>query len=128
MKITVKLFASFRTGRTPVETRDLPIGTCVADIVTQLGIPAAELGISVGKVNYVLRALVEKGLVKLENFQLSQNKLRYAYVLTPAGAAVKVAMTAGFLGRKIAEFDRLKQEIDTVMAEVRDRAPGNESG
>jgi sulfur-carrier protein len=46
MKITVKLFASFRNGRTPVETRDIPNGTCVADIITELGIPVAELGIS----------------------------------------------------------------------------------
>lgn len=74
---------------------------------------AADLGISVGKRNCVIRALVEKGLVNLENFQHSRHKLRYAYMLTPAGPAEKVAITAGFLRWKRAVYERLRREIDT---------------
>ncbi|WP_127904109.1 MarR family EPS-associated transcriptional regulator [Solirhodobacter olei] len=76
------------------------------------------LGVSVGQVNYVLRALVDKGYVKLRNFRSSTNKPRYAYLLTPAGLAAKSAMTASFLRRKMVEYERLKVEIEAVMAEA----------
>jgi EPS-associated MarR family transcriptional regulator len=66
---------------------------------------AQSLGIALGSVNYLLRALVEKGLVKTRNFRNSRNKLRYAYILTPKGLAAKTALTAEFLRRKRAEYE-----------------------
>ena len=79
---------------------------------------AAQLGISHGKMNYCLNALMEKGLVKLQNFSNSQHRWRYAYVLTPDGFARKAALTSRFLKRKMAEYEALKAEIDALMAEV----------
>ncbi len=79
---------------------------------------AAQLGISHGKMNYCLNALMEKGLVKLQNFSNSQHRWRYAYVLTPEGFARKAALTSRFLKRKMAEYEALKAEIDALMAEV----------
>ena len=79
---------------------------------------ARELGIALGSVNYVLGALIEKGLVKARNFRNSGNKLRYAYVLTPQGVAEKTALTAGFLRRKMAEYEALKAELEALKAEV----------
>ena len=79
---------------------------------------ADALGVSLGGTNYVLRALVEKGLVKVGNFRASDNKLRYAYVLTPRGLEAKARMTAGFLRRKYAEYEALKAEIDALEAEM----------
>lgn len=81
---------------------------------------ADKLGISLGGLNYCLKALMEKGLVKLENFQNSKHKLRYVYLLTPAGIAQKMAMTARFLKRKMEEYEALKNEIDALKAEVGD--------
>ncbi|MDF0599278.1 MarR family EPS-associated transcriptional regulator [Psychromarinibacter sp. C21-152] len=72
------------------------------------------LGISLGSVNYCLRALIDKGQVKVRNFRASNNKLRYAYILTPKGAAEKARLTAGFLRRKRAEYDRLREEIEAL--------------
>jgi len=69
-------------------------------------------------VNYCLRALLEKGLIKYERFRASQNKLRYAYVLTPAGLADRAAITTRFLQRKIAEYERLQAEIEALRAEI----------
>lgn len=86
---------------------------------------AEELGISVGRINYCLRALVDKGFVKLQNFRSSTNKLRYAYLLTPAGISARAAMTADFLRRKLAEFERLRQEIDGLMSELGDGPAGS---
>ena len=80
---------------------------------------AEDLGISVGVVNYCLRALIDKGQVKVRNFRASNNKLRYAYILTPSGIAEKVRLTAGFLRRKKAEYEALKAEIDAVEREAR---------
>ena len=65
---------------------------------------ARQLGISHGKMNYCLKALMDKGLVKLENFQNSQHKFNYAYLLTPAGISEKAALTGRFLKRKMAEY------------------------
>lgn len=77
-----------------------------------------ELGLSLGAINYVLRALVEKGEVKINNFRASNNKLRYAYILTPRGIDAKARLTGGFLRRKYAEFEALKAEIDALEAEL----------
>lgn len=75
---------------------------------------AEELGIALGRVNYVLGALAEKGQVKIRNFRNSENKLRYAYILTPVGIAVKADLTSGFLKRKLAEYDALRAEIERL--------------
>jgi EPS-associated MarR family transcriptional regulator len=75
-------------------------------------------GVSLGAVNFCLRALVEKGQIKVQNFQASDSKLRYAYVLTPTGIAQKTRLTAAFLKRKIAEYEALRAEIDAVESEI----------
>lgn len=79
---------------------------------------AERLGVSLGKTNYVLKALVSKGMVKLENFNRSQNKLGYAYLLTPVGIAEKSKLTMAFLKRKTVEYEQLKAEIDSLQKEV----------
>lgn len=79
---------------------------------------AEALGVSVGKVNYVLRALIEKGAVKARNFRNSQHKLGYAYLLTPKGASHKAALTQRFLQRKLAEYAALKTEIERLQRDV----------
>jgi EPS-associated MarR family transcriptional regulator len=80
---------------------------------------AEEIGVSVGKINHCLRALLDRGLVKIRNFRDSQNKLAYAYYLTPKGAREKVRTTAGFLKRKLAEYEGLEREIEELKREVR---------
>jgi EPS-associated MarR family transcriptional regulator len=77
---------------------------------------AEQLGISLGGLNYCLRALIDKGFVKLENFNNSKHKLKYAYILTPAGIAQKVTMTSQFLKRKLEEYEALKLEISQLQA------------
>ena len=79
---------------------------------------AEALGVSVGAANYCLKALVERGWVKLENFQKNPNKLGYLYLLTPMGIAAKTQLTASFLRRKIAEYEALREEIDQLRSEV----------
>jgi EPS-associated MarR family transcriptional regulator len=81
---------------------------------------SAAMGLSLGAVNYVLRALVEKGEVKIKNFRASNNKLRYAYLLTPRGFEAKARLTAGFLKRKYAEYEALKSEIEALEAGMAD--------
>lgn len=88
---------------------------------------ARELGISLGKVNYCLHALVEKGLVKARNFRDSGNKVAYAYVLTARGAEEKVNVTLAFLRRKVAEYDTIVQEIEQLSREVREMNVSRES-
>jgi EPS-associated MarR family transcriptional regulator len=78
---------------------------------------ARELGVSLGRTNYCLRALINKGLVKLQNFQHNPRKMRYAYLLTPRGIEEKTRMTWQFLRRKKAEYEALQAEI----AELRRR-------
>jgi EPS-associated MarR family transcriptional regulator len=80
---------------------------------------AEELGVSVGKINFCLRALLEKGLLKVRNFRNSSNKLAYAYYLTPKGAKAKVRATVGFLHRKVEEYRGLEREIEELRREVR---------
>ena len=72
---------------------------------------AAELGFSLGKLNYCLRALQEKGLVKIKNFQKHEKKLNYVYVLTPKGIAEKTKLTINFMKRKMKEYEELKLEL-----------------
>ncbi|SDF37645.1 MarR family EPS-associated transcriptional regulator [Limimaricola pyoseonensis] len=80
---------------------------------------AAELGLSLGRVNYVLRALIEKGQIKARNFRVSRNKLRYAYLLTPGGIEEKARLTSGFLQRKLAEHEALQSEIEALQREIK---------
>jgi EPS-associated MarR family transcriptional regulator len=77
-----------------------------------------QVGISLGAVNYCLRALIERGLVKASNFSRNPNKLGYAYVLTPAGIAEKTMLTGRFLKRKLEEFEALRLEIDALNREI----------
>jgi EPS-associated MarR family transcriptional regulator len=79
---------------------------------------ASALGVSVGVVNYCLRALAQKGQIKVRNFQSSDNKLRYAYILTPRGMAEKTRLTGAFLKRKMAEYEALKAEIASLETEL----------
>ncbi len=80
--------------------------------------PAEAVGISLGRIHSMFRALVEKGHVKLGNFTAAKDKRRYAYVLTPKGLARKAAMTGAFLARKMEEYEALKAEIEGLSAEL----------
>ena len=79
---------------------------------------AKDLGVGLGTINFCFQALVEKGLLKMQNFSQSENKLRYAYLLTPAGVAAKSKLTAEFLKRKVAEYEALQAEIDVLKSEL----------
>ncbi len=81
---------------------------------------AAELGLSLGKVNFCLKALIDKGLVKVGNFSRSPNKKAYAYLLTLNGMEEKAKVTLRFLERKQEEYRELKNEIEKLQVEVRD--------
>ena len=83
---------------------------------------ARELGVSLVSINFCFQALVEKGSVKIQNFSQSKNKLRYAYLLTPAGAAEKLKLTAEFLRRKVAEYEVLQAQIEELTLEIREVA------
>ncbi len=72
---------------------------------------AGELGFSLGKLNYCLKALKEKGLVKINNFQKNPNKSNYFYILTPSGIKEKTKLTVNFMKRKIAEYEELKRNM-----------------
>ena len=80
---------------------------------------AAELGISLGKTHYLVKSLIDVGWVKLDNFQRSDNKLGYAYLLTPLGIVEKAAITARFLVRKQREYTQLQEDIAQLQEEVR---------
>lgn len=79
---------------------------------------AKALGISFGGINYCLNALIEKGLIKIHNFNLNQNKFGYAYLLTPKGISEKALLTSGFLKRKLQEYKVLKSEIKALKLEI----------
>ena len=87
--------------------------------ISQRGLAEA-LGVSLGSMNYCIRALADKGLVKVENFKSSDKKLRYIYTLTPSGLLEKTKLTKRFLKRKLREYEALKSEIDSLQAEARD--------
>ncbi|MCK6406668.1 MAG: MarR family EPS-associated transcriptional regulator [Rhodocyclaceae bacterium] len=78
-----------------------------------------ELGVSLGKTHYLLRALVEKGWVKANNFRRNDNKLAYAYLLTPMGVREKLRMTRDYLRRKEIEYETIVAEIDLLRSELR---------
>ena len=79
---------------------------------------AAQMGVSVGKVNYCLRALVDKGWIKASNFRRSDHKWAYAYLLTPSGARAKLQLTRDFLARKEREFEQLQVDISALRLEL----------
>ncbi len=83
---------------------------------------AKDLGVGLGTINFCFQALVEKGLLKMQNFSQSKNKLRYAYLLTPAGVEEKSKLTAEFLRRKVAEYEVLRREIDELKSEIREKS------
>ena len=72
---------------------------------------AQQLGFSLGKLNYCVKALQQKGLIKIENFEKNPNKLNYIYVLTPKGIAEKTKLTINFMKRKMKEYEELKEEL-----------------
>ena len=72
---------------------------------------AAELGFSLGKLNYCLKALKNKGLVKMKNFEKNPHKINYIYVLTPRGITEKTKLTLNFMKQKMKEYDELKKEV-----------------
>ena len=74
---------------------------------------AKDLGFSLGKLNYCIKALKEKGLIKIKNFEKNKNKLNYIYILTPKGLAEKTSLTINFMKRKMKEYDELKNELET---------------
>ncbi len=78
---------------------------------------AERLGVSVSGLNYCLKALMEKGWVKMHNFSQSKNKFGYVYIITPSGMAEKAALTSNFLKRKLREYDALKAEIEGLQKE-----------
>ena len=73
---------------------------------------ATELGFSLGKLNYCLKSLNQKGLIKIKNFRKNPNKFKYVYILTPKGIATKTKLTYNFMKRKMKEYDELKAEIE----------------
>lgn len=81
---------------------------------------ATAAGLSLGKTNYCINALLEKGLIKLENFKSNRRKLSYAYLLTPAGIAKKTDLTQRFLKRKMQEYEVLQAEIELLKLEASD--------
>jgi MarR family transcriptional regulator, temperature-dependent positive regulator of motility len=97
---------------------------------------AQGLGVSLGKLNFCLRALVDRGWVKADNFRRSDNKWAYAYLLTPRGVSAKLRLTSKFLQRKEREFETLQSEIAALRNEVsgteaatphrRDHVPGGQ--
>ena len=78
---------------------------------------ASSVGVSLGKANYCLRALIDKGFVKAENYRKSSNKLAYLYLLTPSGVVAKADMTRQFLARKVKEYEALRMEIESLERE-----------
>jgi len=79
---------------------------------------AEKLGVSLGKVNFCIQALIDKGQIKVSNFSRSSNKKRYLYVLTPSGIDSKAKLTKRFLIRKIAEYEALKAEIAEIQKDL----------
>ena len=79
---------------------------------------AEKLGVSVGSLNYCLKALIEKGWIKMQNFSQSKNKFGYVYLLTPSGISEKAALTGRFLQRKLVEYEALRSEIESLSDEA----------
>ncbi len=79
---------------------------------------SSRLGFSLGKINFLIKAMIEKGLIKAESFKNSKNKIAYLYVLTPTGIEEKTRTTYHFLKRKIDEYEKLEREIQQLKKEV----------
>jgi EPS-associated MarR family transcriptional regulator len=88
---------------------------------------AKDLGVGLGTINFCLQALVAKGLVKMQNFSRSKNKLRYIYCLTPAGVAEKSKLTIKFLRQKVAAYEKLQAEIEALRAEINSKVARSEN-
>jgi EPS-associated MarR family transcriptional regulator len=119
------------TSRHPEETEDLHfrILKLVAEKPDLSQRELAErLGVSNGKLHYCMRALIDRGLVKLSNFAHSKHHLGYAYLLTPAGIAHKASITGRFIKRKMAEYEALQQEIALLQAEMPAEPISEEAG
>lgn len=86
---------------------------------------ARELGVSLGKANYCLRALVQKGLIKVRNFKNSANRTAYVYLLTPQGIDEKAKLTLRFLNIKMREYESLRLEIEQLRREAEGHNPSN---
>ncbi len=80
---------------------------------------AAKLGVSLGKTNFLIKALLEKGLLKAGNFRRAENKFKYVYLLTPKGFGERVRLTRAYLARKEAEYGALQSEIQALRQEVK---------
>jgi EPS-associated MarR family transcriptional regulator len=89
---------------------------------------AKEVGINVSTINFCLKALVEKGWIKMGNFSKNLDKLSYAYLLTPAGVAEKAVLTRRFLQRKMAEYEKLRGEIEALKLDVQEATSNKEGG
>jgi len=87
---------------------------------------AAELGLSLGKINYCLKAFVSRGLVKIDNFRRSDNKRNYAYILTPKGVEEKARVTVRFFSSAKAEYEMLKREVELLTESGASAAPSQE--
>ena len=79
---------------------------------------AQEMGISLGKVNFCLSELAKRGFIKINRFKVSQNKIRYLYVLTPRGLEEKTRLTLSFLKRKVTEYEEISRQIEDLAREV----------
>ena len=87
---------------------------------------AKEVGINVSSINFCLKALVEKGWIKMGTFSKSTNKLKYTYLLTPSGVAEKSALTKRFLHRKMAEYEKLREEIEALKLDAEEEMSDKE--
>ena len=99
------------------EELELSVLRSLGRITTQKTIAHELGGHSVGKINYVLKALAQKGLLKVENFYTNENKMQYRYLLTQAGVEEKIALTTKFIQRKKAEYEILQAELE-MMKEI----------
>ena len=79
---------------------------------------AKAMGVSLGKANYCLKALVQKGLVKMDNFRRNDNKLAYSYLLTASGIEAKARLTVSFLKHKLAEYEAIRNEIEELQRDA----------
>lgn len=79
---------------------------------------AKGVGLSLGMVNYVLKELAKKGIIKMENFRKSKNRWSYKYILTPKGIEEKTKITYGFLKQKVIEYDRIRKQIEELKKEL----------
>ena len=89
---------------------------------------AEQLGVSLGAINYCLRALLEKGHLKLANFKASKNKLGYVYVLTPEGITQRAALAGAFIARKRAEYEAIQAELELLASEFGEVLSGGGPG